>query len=102
MRRLLPLVSLLLIVLMTPSRSPLVKNLFHLLTEGHVAHADQDSAQQANRRLMVVVPITLGLICLMLCADFHSLRNTALILLNIPLARVGGILALARGVFREA
>lgn len=51
-------------------------------------------AQQANKRLMLVVPITLGLICLLLYSSFGSLKNTALILLNIPLALVGGIISL--------
>ncbi len=51
-------------------------------------------AQQANARLLIVVPITLGLICLLLYMSFGSLLNTALILLNIPLALVGGIVAL--------
>lgn len=51
-------------------------------------------AQQANRRLMIVVPITLGLICLLLYSSFNSLKNTALILLNIPLALVGGVIGL--------
>jgi cobalt-zinc-cadmium resistance protein CzcA len=51
-------------------------------------------AQQANARLSLVVPVTLGLICLLLYSSFNSLKNTALILLNIPLALVGGIIAL--------
>lgn len=51
-------------------------------------------AQAANRRLMVVVPITLLLIFGMLFASFKSIREAILILLNIPLALVGGILAL--------
>jgi cobalt-zinc-cadmium resistance protein CzcA len=51
-------------------------------------------AQQANRRLMVVVPMTLGLICLLLYASFNSIKNTLLILLNIPLALVGGVINL--------
>lgn len=51
-------------------------------------------AQQANRRLMLVVPITLGMICLLLYASFNSFKNTALILLNIPLALVGGVIGL--------
>ncbi len=50
--------------------------------------------QQANARLAVVVPITLLLIVIMLYASFGSIRNTLLILLNIPLALVGGIAAL--------
>ncbi|MCB2201002.1 CusA/CzcA family heavy metal efflux RND transporter [bacterium] len=50
--------------------------------------------QEANKRLAVVVPITLLLITLLLYTSFNSLKNTLLILLNIPLALVGGILAL--------
>ena len=51
-------------------------------------------AQQANKRLAIVVPITLLLICLMLYSSFGILRNALLILLNIPLALVGGVAAL--------
>jgi len=50
--------------------------------------------QQANRRLAVVVPVTLALIALLLYMSFGSAKNTALILLNIPLALVGGIVGL--------
>lgn len=50
--------------------------------------------QQANQRLMIVVPITLALVFLMLYANFHSLRNALLIMLNIPLALVGGVVGL--------
>ena len=50
--------------------------------------------QQANRRLAVVVPITLLLIFILLYASFGSLRNALLILLNIPLALVGGVVSL--------
>lgn len=50
--------------------------------------------QEANKRLMVVVPITLLIIFLLLFSSFNSLKNTLLILLNIPLALVGGVVAL--------
>jgi len=50
--------------------------------------------QEANKRLAVVVPITLGIIALLLYGSFNSIMNTLLILLNIPLALVGGIIAL--------
>jgi len=50
--------------------------------------------QEANKRLAVVVPITLLIIFLLLYSSFKSLKNTLLILLNIPLALVGGIVAL--------
>ena len=50
--------------------------------------------QQANRRLMVVVPVTLLIVLLLLYSSFNSLRNATLILINIPLALVGGIVGL--------
>ncbi len=50
--------------------------------------------QEANRRLGVVVPITLFIIFILLFSNFNSLKNSLLILLNIPLALVGGIVAL--------
>jgi cobalt-zinc-cadmium resistance protein CzcA len=51
-------------------------------------------AQQANRRLALVVPVTLGLISLLLYTTFGSVKSTLLILLNIPLALVGGVISL--------
>ena len=50
--------------------------------------------QQANRRLALVVPVTLLLIFILLYTSFNSLRSSLLILLNIPLALVGGVVAL--------
>ncbi len=50
--------------------------------------------QEANKRLAVVVPVTLLLIFLLLFSSFNSIKNTLLILLNIPLALVGGIVGL--------
>ncbi|MFA5804541.1 MAG: CusA/CzcA family heavy metal efflux RND transporter [Melioribacteraceae bacterium] len=50
--------------------------------------------QEANARLAVVVPITLFIIFIMLFSSFNSLKNSLLIFLNVPLALVGGIVAL--------
>ncbi|NOZ48281.1 MAG: efflux RND transporter permease subunit [Chlorobi bacterium] len=50
--------------------------------------------QEANKRLALVVPVTLLIIFLLLFSSFGSLKNTLLILINIPLALVGGIVAL--------
>ena len=50
--------------------------------------------QEANKRLAVVIPVTLLIISLLLYSSFNSIKNAALILLNIPLALVGGIIAL--------
>jgi cobalt-zinc-cadmium resistance protein CzcA len=54
-----------------------------------------ENQQRAAQRLSVVVPVALGLIYLVLYATFHSLRQATLVLLNIPLALIGGVLALA-------
>jgi cobalt-zinc-cadmium resistance protein CzcA len=51
--------------------------------------------QAANRRLGFVIPITLILVISMLYGLFGSLRLALLIMSNVPLAMVGGILALA-------
>ena len=50
--------------------------------------------QEANKRLAIVVPITLFAIFLLLFSSFNSLKNAILVLLNIPLALVGGVAAL--------
>ncbi len=50
--------------------------------------------QEANQRLAIVVPVTLGLVFLLLFMNFGSLRASMLIMLNIPLALVGGVVAL--------
>lgn len=50
--------------------------------------------QQANQRLALVAPVTLLIILFLLFMNFSSLKNTFLILLNIPLALVGGVVGL--------
>lgn len=51
--------------------------------------------QAANQRLAIVVPITLLLVLTMLYGLFNSIKNVLLIMLNIPLALVGSVFALA-------
>ncbi len=53
-----------------------------------------EDQQQAMARLAVVVPLVIGLIFLLLYFTFGNLRQAALILLAIPFAMVGGLLAL--------
>ncbi|GAA4405850.1 CusA/CzcA family heavy metal efflux RND transporter [Nibrella viscosa] len=53
-----------------------------------------ENLQQAKDRLSLAVPIALFLIFLLLYATFHSLRYALLIFSSIPLAAVGGVLAL--------
>jgi cobalt-zinc-cadmium resistance protein CzcA len=51
--------------------------------------------QAANKRLAIVIPITLLLVLIMLYGSFSSMKNVLLIMLNIPLALVGGVVTLA-------
>jgi cobalt-zinc-cadmium resistance protein CzcA len=53
-----------------------------------------ENQQRSAARLAVVVPIALGLIFLLLFATFRSVRQSVLILSNIPLAMIGGVFAL--------
>ncbi len=50
--------------------------------------------EEAKKRLSVAVPVSLLLIFLLLFFTFHSLRQAILIFTAIPLAAIGGVLAL--------
>jgi cobalt-zinc-cadmium resistance protein CzcA len=53
-----------------------------------------DWLQQAKKRLIIIIPITLALIMVLLYMLFNSLRDSALALLGLPFAVGGGILGL--------
>jgi cobalt-zinc-cadmium resistance protein CzcA len=53
-----------------------------------------ENQQRAATRLALVVPISLGLIFLLLFSTFASVKQAGLVLSNIPLAMVGGVFAL--------
>ena len=53
-----------------------------------------ENQRRAAARLAIVVPIAIGLIFLVLFATLRSLRQSVLILANVPFAMIGGILAL--------
>ena len=53
-----------------------------------------ENQQRAQKRLLIVVPLSLGLIFLLLYFAFHSVGQALLIMLNVPLALIGGVLAL--------
>ena len=53
-----------------------------------------ENQQRAQARLMIVVPLSLGLIFLLLYFAFNSIGQAALIMINVPLALIGGIIAL--------
>jgi cobalt-zinc-cadmium resistance protein CzcA len=50
--------------------------------------------QQANQRLMFIVPISIGLIMILLYTAFNSLKDARLVMANVLAATMGGIWAL--------
>jgi cobalt-zinc-cadmium resistance protein CzcA len=53
-----------------------------------------ENQQRATARLAFVVPIVLGMIFFLLFSSFGSMKNAALIFLNVPFSLIGGILGL--------
>jgi len=53
-----------------------------------------ENQQRAQQRLMIVVPISIALIALLLYFAFNSIGQALLIMVNVPLALIGGIFAL--------
>ncbi|MFH1873469.1 MAG: CusA/CzcA family heavy metal efflux RND transporter [Pseudomonadota bacterium] len=53
-----------------------------------------ENQQRAAKRLMLVVPIALALIFHILFTTFGSLRQAAMVFVNIPFALIGGVFAL--------
>ena len=53
-----------------------------------------ENQQRAAQRLSIVIPIAILMIFILLFSTFHSIRQTVLILANIPFAMIGGVFAL--------
>jgi len=53
-----------------------------------------ENQQRAMGRLAMIVPLTIGLIFVLLYTAFGSVKLAALIIANVPFAMVGGVLAL--------
>ena len=62
---------------------------YHIDWEG-----EYESEKRAEARLLVIVPLTVLLIFIILYTMFRSLKWALLILVNVMLARIGGLLAL--------
>jgi cobalt-zinc-cadmium resistance protein CzcA len=58
-----------------------------------------ENQQRAMKRFAIVVPITIASIFLLLFSSFNSVKQALLIIMNIPFALIGGILALVIGQF---
>ncbi|MHB0973040.1 MAG: efflux RND transporter permease subunit [Thiobacillus sp.] len=62
----------------------------------HLAWGGQfENQQRAAQRLMIVVPVALLLIGFLLYVTFGDARQAVLVMMNVPLALIGGIFALA-------
>jgi cobalt-zinc-cadmium resistance protein CzcA len=55
---------------------------------------EYESAKRSSRRLAVVIPITVLVICMILYTMFKSFKWVGLILANVAMAPIGGLLAL--------
>ncbi len=53
-----------------------------------------ENQQRAQARFRVIIPMLLGLMFILLFAQFGNLRHPGLILLTVPLAMLGGLIAL--------
>ena len=53
-----------------------------------------ENMQRAMARLKIIVPITIGIIFMLLFSSFNSVRYAASIILNLPFPMIGGIVAL--------
>ncbi len=53
-----------------------------------------ENMERAMTKLRIIVPITIGLIFFLLYSMFNSLRQATLIILNLPFALIGGVVAL--------
>jgi cobalt-zinc-cadmium resistance protein CzcA len=61
----------------------------------HLAWGGQfENQQRAAKRLMLVVPVALALIFHILFTTFGSVRQAAMVFVNIPFALIGGVFAL--------
>ena len=59
-----------------------------------------ENQERAMNRLMYVVPISILIIFVLLSATFGSFKEALLVLLNVPFALIGGVLALwLRGMY---
>lgn len=53
-----------------------------------------ENQQRAMKRLAIIVPTVIGLVLVMLWVSFGTIRHALIIIVNVPLALIGGILGL--------
>lgn len=73
----------------------IVSERIHLPEDYHIEYGGQfESQETAMRTLTIVSLVSLIVILLLLWNEFRSIKQSALILLNLPLALIGGIIAI--------
>lgn len=61
----------------------------------HIVWSGQfENQQRAMKRLSFIIPVSLILIFVLLFWTFHSIKNAALIVMTVPFALIGGLIAL--------
>ena len=59
-----------------------------------------ENQQRAMSKLMLVVPLSILIIFLLLMATFNSVKHALLVMMNVPFALIGGVIALwLRGMY---
>ncbi|WP_462163157.1 efflux RND transporter permease subunit [Pseudoalteromonas xiamenensis] len=53
-----------------------------------------ENQQRAQKRLQILIPVSILLVAVLLFITFQSLKQTLLILVNVPLATAGGVISL--------
>jgi len=53
-----------------------------------------ENQQRAMNRLMIIVPIVIAIIFILLSMVFKSVRHALIVMINVPLALIGGVLGL--------
>jgi len=53
-----------------------------------------ENQQRAMKRLAIVVPVVIAVVCILLWLSFSSMRDAFIVMANVPLALIGGILGL--------
>ena len=72
-----------------------VNRLVKLPTGYHIDWAGEyESQKRSSRRLMIVLPVTILVICMILYTMFQDFKWVMLILANVAMAPIGGLLAL--------
>lgn len=54
-----------------------------------------ENQERAMEWLMIIVPVVVGLIFVLLCFTFRSFRDATVVMVNVPLALIGGVAGLA-------